>query len=151
MGFNHVQVEFDGVEIYDERPMAWRVFGGYRLNRFLALEVGWIDGGSAGDSFGGVEYRVKSKALQGSVLGMLPIGDHLQLFARASELKWKLKERLQDDTTRLVGETEGNEFGWGAGFGVLFDGALVRIEYEQADFGPGVSTNLVSTSIAWNF
>jgi hypothetical protein len=27
---------------------SWRVFGGYRFNRFVGLEVGWIGGGSVG-------------------------------------------------------------------------------------------------------
>jgi OOP family OmpA-OmpF porin len=152
MGLNQLKIETeDGFELFDEQSTAWRVFGGYRLNRFIAFQVGWIDGGSAGESFGNVEYRVESRALEGSVLGILPIGERVQVFGRASQFKWKLKERLQDATTRLEAESDGSEFGWGAGAGVFVDGALVRLEYQQIDFDAGASSNLVSLNVAWVF
>lgn len=152
MGLNQITVEDStGFEFFDERATAWQVFAGYRLNRFIAAEIGWIDGGSVGDSFGGIEYRAKPKAAQASVLGMLPIGERVQLFARASAFRYKLKERLQDATERVIAESEGNEFGYGAGAAYLFDGALVRLEYQQVDFDEGFETQLLSLSVAWNF
>ena len=70
------------------RNTAWRVFAGYQFNPNLALELGYHDLGKFGfdattTPSGTLRGEMKFVGASFDVLGMVPIGDSLSLFARA--------------------------------------------------------------------
>jgi OOP family OmpA-OmpF porin len=70
----------------DEKDSAWKIYGGYQFNRFVAVEFGYADLGrsAAGANVGGIvvnpTFEVTAFELSG--IGFLPLLDRLALFMR---------------------------------------------------------------------
>jgi len=61
-----------GLTSCDDKDTAWKLFGGYQVNKNLAGEATYQDFGKAKASAAGVNADVKSHAFDVSALGMLP-------------------------------------------------------------------------------
>jgi OmpA-OmpF porin, OOP family len=61
---------------------AFKIFGGYRVNRNFATELTYQDFGKASLSGFGVDASIKSRAFDISALGMLPLGDQFAAYGR---------------------------------------------------------------------
>lgn len=72
----------------DTRSTAFRVFGGYQLNRYIGVEAGYADLGESNIRAnviptGVFERRIKTTGFDVSVVGTLPVTSKFALFARA--------------------------------------------------------------------
>jgi OmpA-OmpF porin, OOP family len=72
----------------DTRGAAFRVFGGYQLNRYIGIETGYADLGKSSIRTnvvptGTFERRIKTTGFDISVVGTLPVTNKFALFARA--------------------------------------------------------------------
>ena len=62
---------------------AFKIFGGYQINRNFAAETTYQDFGKASlSNGGGVNASIKSQAFDVSALGMLPFATHFAAYAR---------------------------------------------------------------------
>ncbi|HYQ94002.1 MAG TPA: outer membrane beta-barrel protein, partial [Burkholderiales bacterium] len=61
---------------------AFKIFGGYQINRNFAAEATYQDFGKVSLSGGGVNASIKSNAFDVSALGMLPFATHFAAYAR---------------------------------------------------------------------
>ena len=70
----------------DKTDKAWKLFGGYQLNRNLAAELAYTDFGDvvARGTIGGaaVDASLQSKAWELSGVGLLPVSREISLFAK---------------------------------------------------------------------
>lgn len=66
----------------DQRKEAYKVFGGYRLSRHLALEAGYVDLGKTTAVTGASFIETKPRGVAGHVVGIWPIVDRLSLLGR---------------------------------------------------------------------
>jgi OOP family OmpA-OmpF porin len=71
----------------DDKDTAYRIFGGYQLHRYFAVEAAYVDLGRV--SFdttvvpqGTLDGRTRIKGFELSAVGMLPLNDDFSLFAR---------------------------------------------------------------------
>ncbi|MEP5764398.1 MAG: outer membrane beta-barrel protein [Halieaceae bacterium] len=83
--------DFDGLEI-DDDVTAYRIVGGWWVNRYLALEAGYHDFGDFEQSvnFNGASSKAKLSA-DGYTLGLqasYPLGNKVALFGRAGAFFW---------------------------------------------------------------
>jgi OmpA-OmpF porin, OOP family len=72
----------------DTRATAFRMFGGYQLNRYIGIEAGYADLGKSSIRTnvvptGTFERRIKTAGIDVSIVGTLPVTNKLALFARA--------------------------------------------------------------------
>ena len=67
----------------DEKDNAWRILGGYRLNKHFALEAGYHELGEASASGPGGNVKIESKAFEFVAVGILPIADKFSLYGKA--------------------------------------------------------------------
>lgn len=72
----------------DDRDVGYKVFGGYRLNRFLAIEGGYFDLGKFSFTantvpLGTLSGNIKLKGLNLDAVGILPITERFSAFGRA--------------------------------------------------------------------
>jgi OmpA-OmpF porin, OOP family len=72
----------------DTRDTAFRIFGGYQINRYFGIEAGYADLGKFSIRTdvvptGTFERRIKTTGFDISVVGTLPVTSKLALFARA--------------------------------------------------------------------
>jgi hypothetical protein len=135
----------------DDSDIGWGLQVGYRFNRYIAAEVGYVDLGESlyeaimtvddGLEIFPVEasVRFKSSGPTAAVLGMLPIGERFDAQAKAGiyVADTRLRSRLRDvefaenvvhDETK-AGETE-FFFGVGGAWNIS-DSYSLRFEYER--------------------
>lgn len=122
----------------DFKDTAWKVFGGYKFNRHLAVEGTYGDWGEITESttVSGVPVTVTGEIWSAGVaaLGMLPLGgDRFSLFGKAGLLYTEQKVTGTAPGIITITETrDGTELHWG--FGAMFNitGSLgLRAEWER--------------------
>jgi OOP family OmpA-OmpF porin len=138
-----------GVPI-DDRDFSWKVFGGYQFNRYLAAEIAFHDGLNRKYTDLDHTARLETKASQASVIGSIPMGEYLSVFARAGMSKWDAKASISGPILNDSIKDDGADPSYGAGIGLLYDGALLRFEYERGKF-EDATAKFLSLSIVWMF
>jgi hypothetical protein len=150
-------LELAGVDVLDfessldDSDIGFGLQIGYRFNRYLAAEVGYVDLGEAlyeaimtvddGVEIFPVEasFRIKSNGPTAAVLGMLPLGERFDAHARAgvyfadTQLRGRLRDIEFDQNVvheqAKAGETE-FFFGVGGAWNIN-DTYSLRVEYQR--------------------
>ena len=115
----------------DDNDTAFRVFGGYQFNRYIALELGFADlGESTGEGPGGAGFTVEAKeAFDLTALFSVPVADRLSLLLRIGAHRTRV---TVTDPTRDEGDTS-SAFMLGAGAEYTFGKLGVRAEWVRYD------------------
>jgi OmpA-OmpF porin, OOP family len=138
----------------NDTDTAYKIFGGYRFLRNLAVEAGYMDFGKFSATrtenfFGGNSVRadIKSSGFFGEVVGILPTSDRFDLFAKLGFIATSTKTNVSSTGfIILTGPTSASksEVNLLAGIGAeyRFTNQLgLRVEYEQAfDVGDANTT-----------
>ncbi len=107
-----------------------KIFGGYQVNKFFAVEIAFID---LGDFKSGAS-RVSEDGVQGCAVGMINFGEAFRLFGKGGIFR--------DGGTDV---TYGFGFEWGRKFGV-------RVEWERfTDIAGSDDVEMLSVSGMFNF
>lgn len=132
----------------DQRGAAYRVFGGYQLNRYVGLEAGYVDFGKSNIRAnvvptGSFERRIKTVGVDISLVGTVPVTERLALFARAGALSSERKTRYaaSGDVEILAGvqgsTARQTKAVLGAGLTYNFTNSIaLRAEFAQTDKFP---------------
>lgn len=146
----------------DDSATGWRLYGGYKVFRFFAVEAAWMDVGevsvdATSDGSGLIyvpgsvtsELSADGYALAG--LGVLPIGSKYQLFAKMGYFFWDAEMSIANGGSTLAGGTDGEDMLYGAGFVWNYTGpGSLRLEYETIDMDAmGVDT--LSAGLSFRF
>ena len=128
-----------------------RLRAGYQFGRFFALEAAYVDFGQFENHFDPndcpagapgpcpVDVRTSINGFVGTLVGILPIGDHWYLDARLGfgTVKIKAKAVGSTDLEASSSNTTGAHYGIGGGyrFNDHWEVLLDYSEYDQLDFG----------------
>jgi OOP family OmpA-OmpF porin len=146
----------------DDTDTGWKLFAGYRLMKYLAVEGAYTNFGEAtahsiitSPVSGVVDTTLEAEAWTVSALGILPLGDKFSLFGRLGVNFWNADISAvgtgggaaaavsdDDDGTDMV-------YGVGAAYSITKN-LSVRGEWERYDFDDG-DVDLLSAGISWNF
>lgn len=169
-GLGQASVEVDlgsGLPDFDGSDTAFKIFGGWKFMKYFAVELEYIDGGEADDTFRGsdgglsVEEKVTIgfTGFNGSVLGILPIGEQFNVFAKVGMLLWDADltgrvsacfEGVCESDTERDSESD-SDFSWGLGAGFDFTENLgVQVEYQVFELSDA-DADLISGSVVWRF
>ena len=153
-GAGQINVEIPGFlpgVPFDESANVWKGFAGWNFNENFALEGAYIDAESVDQNFGsGIRATVDGEVLQLSAIGTYWFNDYLELHGRVSADKYDSRTELTNGFVTLASNDDGTELGFGGGIGAVWDRALFRLDYEQADLEDS-ETRLVTLSIGWRF
>ena len=149
----------------DDSTIPWSVFVGYQFIEYLAVEAGYLDGGSAGYKGSGVAYVVADDLLVDtkaelnwhatggvvSVLGIWPIDPTWSVFGRVGGFFGSVEAdvRISDDTgsAKASDSENSNEFLYGVGVDSKFlDQWSARLEWQAI---PSLGNNNTG-SADWN-
>jgi len=84
IGQSSVDIEdCGGVVSCDDKDTAWRILGGYQINRNFAVELGYHQLGEASASFPGGQVNFESTAIELVGIGALPLANNFALYAKA--------------------------------------------------------------------
>lgn len=130
--------------VLDQTSAAYKIFGGFNINRFLGMEVAYVNLGSNytdsyGDSFtqdgGSFDF-----------VGYLPIGPYLDLFGKVGIYNWTVSSNYYYASSH----GSNNDYGFGIDAQVA-PRVWVRGEYQKFKDVAGGDVNLASVGISYHF
>jgi hypothetical protein len=145
-------------EAINTERFGYGLFGGWALNKWLAVEAGYHSGSEFNSSpfpefvdsldtdpdTEGDEYYLLHqdiKSVQASVVGSFWIGNKFSIFGRAGMMAWRgvVSYGYGDvfPESKVVNARHDDGFAplFGGGIQTQLDHALIRLEYQQADIG----------------
>lgn len=133
-GIGEATVEVDAVG-FEADDTAFKIFGGYNINSYFAVEAAYFDGGEAEQSFGNGSVSVALDGLNVSAVGRLPINDVFSLFGKIGYASYEGDIKGRVGNTVVASDSGSDEeltYGFGAAFnlGPAFE---LRAEYEAID------------------
>lgn len=138
----------------DDSDSAWKIFGGYRLNPNLAVELGYTDLGEISASGFGVNVSAESSAWELVGVGSFPINNQFSIYGKLGMY------RAETDGRSNVGvAADESNTGLTFGFGVAYNftrAVAVRAEWQKySDVGGGnvgeSDVDVMSVGLVVNF
>lgn len=172
-GFGETAIEvndvFDVGLKFDDSGTTWKVLGGYNFLKYLGAELEYIDAGDAEDKWSfedegdtlDVEATIGLSGWNASAVGILPLGEKFNLFAKLGFIVWdadfELRATLRDSGGIIIdedsekGTDDGTDLSWGIGGGFNFtENFGVRLEYQSFEI-EDTDSALLSASVLWMF
>lgn len=145
----------------DTDDSAWKVFVGWRFNKFLSLEGDYIDLGNPRGNFDASgsdgDYSLELSGFSAYVIGTLPI----TIFELSAKVGYYFHDVKLDVNLDNIGGGNGNVLHtddngealvYGVGAGVtLIEHINLLLEYELMDFDEVDDANVLWVSAAWRF
>jgi outer membrane immunogenic protein len=148
VGKYNIEVEDVDADTFEGDDTVLKVFAGYRINPFLALELDYIDLGETSDTVGDIDFRSEINGFAPYVIGTLPLGP-IEVFAKAGYYFYNVE--FTADGARELDESD-EDFVYGVGAGLTLFGHLhARLEYEIIDITDTSESNAVWLSGAFRF
>jgi len=135
---------------FDSDDTSFKVFGGWRFNRYIAAELDYNDFGKPDDDLNGVPVSAEISGFAPILVGTLPLGP-LELFAKVGYLFYDLKVEAGG---QKIGSVSGNDEDliYSAGLGLTLLGHLnARLAYERIDVSEVDDADAVWLTGEWRF
>ena len=154
-GVGQFNVEVDDIEDatnvaqdFDSDDTTLKIFGGWRFNPFIAVELDYIDLGSPSDTVGGLRVEAEINGFAPYLVATLPLGI-FEVFGKVGYYFYDVKI---DAANQRITDDSDEDLAYGAGIGVvLFDHLNARLEYEIIDISDVDDSNALWLSGAWRF
>jgi OOP family OmpA-OmpF porin len=138
----------------DDSANAWKIFGGYQINRNFAAELGYANLGKVTASLGSLTDEAKATAWELSAIGAWPIADRFAVFGRLGAYRAELKE-----DTNFAGNFSNTNTDLTYGFGVRYEVTAnfgLRAEWQRySKVGGGdldkSDVDVLGITALWNF
>jgi OOP family OmpA-OmpF porin len=153
-GIDDVNDVDDAINSWDESDTAYKIFGGYRLNRFLAFELDYINlGKPSGAVVPGFNVDKSVDGWAPYVVGTLPLNRWLELYGRAGYYFYDANTGVTNTLDNRVQLKEDSEdFVYGGGIGAnVGEKFNLRFEYERLDLKGLDDADALWLTAAWRF
>ena len=144
----------DAVGAWDEDDNAYKLFAGYRVNKFLAFELDYINlGEPSGNVVPGFNVDSSIDGFAPYVVGTLPLGPYFELYGRAGYYFYDATTGVTDTLdNRVEFDEDSEDFVYGAGIGAnIGEKFNVRAEYERYDIKGLDDADALWLTAAWRF
>jgi len=129
----------------DDKDSAWKLFGGYRFNRHVAVEGTYVDWGTATGTVAGVGSVSAEQTSMGiAAVGSLDLGSQFSVFGKAGFLMTE-----QETPASSTPERDETEFHYGLGARFHFTpGWAARAEWEKTE---KLEVEMLSIGVEYRF
>jgi OOP family OmpA-OmpF porin len=144
----------DAIDGWDEDDTAYKFFVGYRMNKFLALELDYINlGEPSGAVVPGFNVDASVDGFAPYVVGTIPLGRYFELNGRVGYYFYDANMRQESAANgRVQFDEESNALAWGAGIGAnIGEKFNVKFEYERFDIEHLDDADALWLNAAWRF
>lgn len=118
---------------FGEYGNGYKLFGGVRVHKNLAIEAAYTDFGNPSENLFGVEVEYEAWSVGAWAKGLWPVSQHIELFGKAGVAYWEA-----DETSTVFGlpptktSWDGTDFAWGVGASFNYwDHVSIQLEYED--------------------
>lgn len=135
-------------ESFSASDTSYKMFGGYRVIKWFAVEADYRDLGSQTDTYPGGSVTLDTKSFDLFAVGVVPIGKSFEVFGKAGYSLWDA------DISASVGgavSDDGNDLAYGVGAGYSFGKIGVRLEYEMFDLPEVDTVSMASIGVDFRF
>jgi OOP family OmpA-OmpF porin len=146
-----------GVSV-DDSATGYKVFGGYNVIQYFAVEAAYVDGASMSMTMNDPTPLTTSFETSGfafRAVGVLPVKEKFSLFADFGMYMWDGDATVSDGSFSASGSTDGTDpvYGLGMGWQVMPKGNLrVELERYQTDAeGVDMDVDMLSVGFAYKF
>ena len=142
------------VDDWDNDDTAYKLFGGYRLNKVLAFELDYINlGEPSGAVVPGVNLDAAVDGFAPYVVATLPLGNFFEVYARLGYFFYDATLGVENELdNRVEFDEESEDVVYGAGVGANIGEKLnIRFEYEKFDLEGLDDTDSLWLTAAWRF
>lgn len=141
--------QLNGAQInFDESATAYKIFGGWRFNQFLAAQIDYLDLGSSDERVGTQNVSLDTKGYTARIEGTLPLGP-FELFATGGLIFSTVKA---DVNGRQVLDSSDNDPIYSVGGGLeIAERFVLRLEYEVIDIQSLDDAKAWWFTAAWRF
>ena len=133
----------------DLTDTGWKFFGGYRVNRHLAVEGSYIKLGEFRASTGAVNATVEGESWSIAAMGLMPVGSSFTLFAKAGVAQTEAEARAVGPGGAAFGSGDQTElhYGFGAMYSITRNLSL-RGEWERLEDS---EVDMISIGLQYRF
>jgi OOP family OmpA-OmpF porin len=137
----------------DDKDSAWRILGGYQLNRNLAVELGYHNLGEASASGGGLTVTDEVTAWELLAVGSFPLANQFSIYGKAGIYRGEVERTVTLGGLSASADESGTEFTFGLGARYDFMPNLgVRAEWQRyMDLLPDVDVDVLSIGLIFRF
>lgn len=138
----------------DDKDTGWKAFLGYRVNRNLAVEGSYMNGGELGGTvnsfFGTGTVKTDVTAWGIAALGILPVSERFELFGKLGFVRGESDSDVTINGTPIASDDDsGTELTYGIGVVYNITRSLgIRAEWENVD---DADISLLSIGIQYKF
>jgi OOP family OmpA-OmpF porin len=153
-GIDDVDELDDAIGGWDESDNTYKLFAGYRLNKFLSFELDYVNlGEPSGAVVPGFNVDTAVDGFAPYVIGTFPIGKWFEVYGR---LGYYFYDATASQDTALGGrvqfDEESEDLVYGAGIGAnIGERFNVRFEYEKFDLEGLDDSDALWLTAAWKF
>lgn len=142
------------VDEWDEDDTAYKLFAGYRLNRFLGVELDYINlGEPSGAIVPGTNLDSSVDGFAPYVVGTVPLGRFFEVYGRLGYFFYDATRGVENELgDRVEFDEESEDLVWGAGIGAnIGEKFNVRFEYERFDLQGLDDADALWLTAGWRF
>jgi len=137
---------------FDANDTGYKVFGGFTFVKFVGIEASYVDFGSPEEEVSpGLTLKADATGWDVFVKGILPIGDHFDIFAKAGVIVWDAEQSASGLINGSASD-DGNDPAYGVGLTFRFAKVFgIRAEYEIFDIEDTDDVTMASAGIEFKF
>jgi OOP family OmpA-OmpF porin len=137
-----------GTTACDDKDRGWKVFGGYRFNRYFALEGSYINWGEVTASVGAVNVAAEQRSFGLAALGSLQLGPRFSVFGKVGMLSTEQEtSRLTPPASTVQRDETELHYGVGANYSLAQNWAI-RGEWENTE---KLKVQMLSIGVEYRF
>jgi OOP family OmpA-OmpF porin len=148
----------DTIGRLDDDDTGWKVFAGYRINRYVSLEGAYVDFGRQSDTFDVAgstgDFSAHLSGFSPQLVGTMPLGP-VELSAKVGVYFVDVDLSADIDSVDALdfdSNSSDQDFMYGVGVGAtLFERVNAKLEYEWIDIGRGDNANALFATGTWRF
>jgi len=130
----------------------YKVFLGFRMARWLAIEGGYTDLGDLNGAREDFSYEAQADLLSAFAVGILPITPRARLFGKIGLASWDAASTTTEGDAIERRDASGIDLAYGFGLGYDLTRRFgVRLEWETYDFDNTEDVKFISLGAQFNF
>lgn len=153
-GIDDIDQVDETVTSWDSDDTAYKLFAGYRLNRFLAFELDYVNlGEPSGSTVPGFNVDTAVDGFAPYVVGTVPLGQYFEVYGRLGYYFYDATTGVTDTLdNRVEFDEESEDLVYGAGIGANLGEKLnLRFEYERYDLKGLDDADALWLTAGWRF